>query len=207
MVWRKLVGSSPILATAGSRIRICGDDARSSVSLVICAEKNRTSNLSNVLEGGRGFQARLPSGKSLTNFNHGYRRHGTPTLFAPLNVATGQFKAGHYKRRRHREFLDFMNEVIADCPEREIHVILDNLNTHKPKHDGWLARHPSVHFHYTPTHASWLNQVEVWFSILSRRAQRGANSTSPRQVRNAIDLFLAAHNKDAAPFAWRKRQV
>jgi transposase len=158
------------------------------------------------LERAQGW-LRLPNGKSLTGFNHGYKRHGTTTLFAALNVATGQVKAGHYKRRRRREFLDFMNEVVADYPEREIHVILDNLNTHKPKHDGWLARHPCVHFHYTPTHASWLNQVEVWFSILSRLALKPASFTSPQQVRNAIDLFLAAHNKDAAPFEWRKRQV
>ncbi len=63
-----------------------------------------------------------------------------------------------------------MNEVIADYPDQEVHVILDNLNTHKPKEDRWLARHPNVHFHYTPTRASWLNQIEVWFSMLSRGA-------------------------------------
>jgi len=172
-------------------------------AVVICVDEKPHIQ---ALERAQGW-LRLPNGKSLTGFNHGYKRHGTTTLFAALNVATGQVKAGHYKRRRRREFLDFMNEVIADYPEREIHVILDNLNTHKPKHDGWLTRHPSVHFHYTPTHASWLNQVEVWFSILSRLALKPASFTSPQQVRNAIDLFLAAHNKDAAPFEWRKRQV
>jgi transposase len=172
-------------------------------AVVICVDEKPHIQ---ALERAQGW-LRLPNGKSLTGFNHGYKRHGTTTLFAALNVATGQVKAGHYKRRRRREFLDFMNEVVADYPEREIHVILDNLNTHKPKHDGWLARHPCVHFHYTPTHASWLNQVEVWFSILSRLALKPASFTSPQQVRNAIDLFLAAHNKDAAPFEWRKRQV
>jgi transposase len=172
-------------------------------AVVICVDEKPHIQ---ALERAQGW-LRLPNGKSLTGFNHGYKRHGTTTLFAALNVATGQVKAGHYKRRRRREFLDFMNEVVADYPEREIHVILDNLNTHKPKHDGWLARHPCVHFHYTPTHASWLNQVEVWFSILSRLALKPASFTSPRQVRNAIDLFLAAHNKDAAAFEWRKRQV
>ena len=101
-----------------------------------------------------------------------------------------------------------MNEVVASYPpDQEIHVILDNLNTHKPKHDQWLARHKNVHLHFTPTHASWLNQVEVWFSILSRAALRGASFTSPQQVRDAIDAFITAHNPKAAPFEWRKTAV
>jgi transposase len=100
-----------------------------------------------------------------------------------------------------------MNEVVADYPHREIHVVLDNLSSHKPKRDRWLARHPNVQVHYTPTHASWLNQIEIWFSILTRQALRGASFTSPRQVREAIDRFLAAYNAQAAPFEWRKREV
>ena len=120
------------------------------------------------LERAQGW-LKLPNGKAITGFNHEYKRHGTTTLFAALEVATGLVKAGHYQRRRRVEFLHFMNRVVADHPDREIHVILDNLNTHKPKHDRWLARHKNVHFHFTPTHASWLNQVEVWFSILSSR--------------------------------------
>ena len=101
---------------------------------------------------------RLPSGQSLTGYQHDYTRHGTSTLFAALNVISGQVQAGHYGRRRRREFLDFMNDVVAAHPDQEIHVVLDNLNTHKPKHDRWLAQHPHVRFHYTPTHASGLNQ-------------------------------------------------
>ena len=100
-----------------------------------------------------------------------------------------------------------MNEVIADYPEQEIHVILDNLNTHKPKRDRWLAKHENVHFHYTPTSASWLNQIEIWFSILGRRAIQGASFTPPQQVRNAIDQFIAVYNKQAAPFEWMKALV
>src|SRR5680860_1096434 len=111
------------------------------------------------------------------------------------------------KRRRRVEFLIFMNQVVADYPEREIHVILDNLNTHKPKRDLWLARHPQVHFHFTPTHASWLNQVEVWVSVLTRAALQGASFTSPEQVRTAIEGFVAAYNPTAEPFQWRKREV
>ena len=100
-----------------------------------------------------------------------------------------------------------MNEVVAEYPDQEIHVVLGNLNTHKPKHDQWLARHKSVRFHYTPTHASWLNQVEIWFSILKRQALKGANFVSPQDVRNAIDRFIAVYNPQAAPFEWRKRHV
>ena len=158
------------------------------------------------LERAQGW-LKLPNGKAVTGFSHEYKRHGTTTLFAALNVATGKVKAGHYQRRRRIEFLDFMNSVIAEYPDQEIHVILDNLSTHKPKRDHWLSLHKKVHFHYTPTHASWLNQIEIWFSILSRRALKGASFTSPKQVRHAIDLFIKAHNKKAAPFEWKKSHV
>ena len=100
-----------------------------------------------------------------------------------------------------------MNEVVAAHPERQIHVVLDNLNTHKPKHDRWLARHPNVHFHFTPTYASWLNMVEIWFSILQRHALAGASFTSPKQLRAAIDAYARHHNEGAAPFEWRKTTV
>ena len=116
-------------------------------------------------------------------------------------------KTGHYARRRRREFLDFMNEIVADNPGREIHVVLDNLNTHKPKNDRWLQRHPNVHLHFTPTYASWLNQVECWFSILGRQALRGASFTSPQQLRQAIDDFVSVYNPKAAPFEWKKAVV
>ncbi len=150
---------------------------------------------------------RLPDGKALTGFSHDYKRHGTTTLFAALEVATGQVTAGHYRRRRRREFLDFMNQIVDLYEGLELHVILDNLNTHKPKRDRWLQRHPNVHFHYTPTYTSWLNQIEVWFSILSRRALQGASFTSPYEVREAIDRFIEAYNQNAAPFEWTKADV
>ena len=158
------------------------------------------------LERAQGW-IRLPDGKALTGFSHCYTRHGTTTLFAALNVLTGEVKTGHYRRRRRREFLDFMNEIMASHPDREIHVVLDNLNTHKPKRDRWRSRHPNVHFHYTPTYSSWLNQVECWFSILSRKALRGASFTSPQEVRQAIDDFVTAHNQKATPFEWKKTVV
>jgi len=158
------------------------------------------------LERAQGY-LKLPNGRALRGFSHDYKRHGTTTLFAALEVATGRVKAGHYNRRRRVEFLDFMNDVISDYPGRELHIILDNLNTHKPKRDRWLSRHPNVHFHFTPTHASWLNQIEVWFGILEIRALRNASFTAPRQVREAIDRFIAVHNPKAAPFEWRKTKV
>lgn len=172
-------------------------------AVVICMDEKPNIQ---ALERAQGW-LRLPNGKAMTGFSHCYKRHGTTTLFAAMEVATGLVKTGHYKRRRRREFLDFMNEVVAQYPEREIHVVLDNLNTHKPKRDMWLARHPKVKFHFIPTYASWLNQVEVWFSLLSRNALVGASFTDPNQVRAAIDAFTAAHNEAAAPFEWTKTVV
>jgi len=172
-------------------------------AMVLCVDEKPHIQ---ALERAQGW-LRLPNGRALTGYNHQYKRHGTTTLFAALEVATGLAKAGHFSRRRRREFLLFMNEVVASYANKEIHVILDNLNTHKPKNDRWLSRHKNVHFHYTPTHASWLNQIEIWFSILARRALKDASFTSPQQVREAIDRFLETHNKNAAPFEWRKRDV
>ena len=110
-------------------------------------------------------------------------------------------------RRRRVEFLDFMNQVVAAHPVGGLPVILDNLSTHQPKDDAWLRAHPRVKLHSTPTRASWLNQMEVWFSVLSRAALVGASFTSPAQVRQAIDDFIAASNSKAHPFAWTKVKV
>jgi transposase len=172
-------------------------------ALVLCVDEKPSIQ---ALERAQGW-LRLPNGKALNGFSHGYKRHGTTTLFAALDIVTGQVLAGHYTRRRRREFLDFMNEIVAAYPNREIHVVLDNLNTHKPKEDRWLKRHPQVHLHFTPTYSSWLNQVECWFSILSEQALTGVSFTSPRQLREAIDKFVAAYNQTAAPFEWKKAVV
>ena len=158
------------------------------------------------LERAQGY-LRLPNGRALVGHGHTYKRHGTTTLFAALEVASGKVLAGHYARRRRREFLAFMNAIVAAYPGQAIHVILDNLNTHKPKRDRWLARHPNVTFHFTPNYASWLNQIEIWFSILSGAALSGASFTSPQQLREAIDAFIAAYNQNAAPFHWTKAEV
>lgn len=173
-------------------------------AVVICVDEKPHIQ---ALERAQGY-LRLPDGRALTGFSHEYERHGTTTLFAALKVATGMVRAGHYRRRRRREFLDFMNEVIADYdPDIEIHVVLDNLSTHKPKRERWLARHPNVHFHFTPTHACWLNQVEIWFSLLARAVLRGASFTHVRELRDAIDRFIEVYDAVAAPFEWRKETV
>jgi len=172
-------------------------------AMVVCMDEKPAIQ---ALERAQGW-LKLPNGKALTGANHEYQRHGTSTLFAALNVATGQVKAGHYGRRRRREFLDFMNEIVAEHPDEEIHIIMNNLSTHKPKRDHWIKRHPKVHLHFTPTHASWLNQIEIWFSLLSRYALKGASFISVRQLRQAIDDFISAHNEKAAPFEWTKRYV
>ena len=172
-------------------------------ALVLCVDEKPSIQ---ALERAQGW-LRLPNGKALNGFSHGYKRHGTTTLFAAFDIATGQVIAGHYNRRRRREFLEFMNEILAAYPEREIHVVLDNLNTHKPKQDRWLKRNPRVHLHFTPTYSSWLNQLECWFSILGEQALAGVSFTSPGQLREAIDKFVKAYNKTAAPFEWTKAVV
>lgn len=173
-------------------------------AIVLCVDEKPSIQ---ALERAQGY-LKLPNGRAITGFSHEYKRHGTTTLFAALEVATGLVAAGHYKRRRRREFLDFMNELVRGYPpDMDLHVILDNLNTHKPKHDRWLARHRNVHFHYTPTHASWLNQIEVWFSILARQALKGRSFTSSHQLRQAITQFTEAYNQQAAPFEWKKAIV
>ncbi len=172
-------------------------------AVVLCVdEKPRIQ----ALERAQGW-LRLPNGQALGGFAHRYKRHGTTTLFAALEVTTGLVKTGHYQRRRRAEFLDFMNEVVAVHPEREIHVVLDHLNPHKPKCDRWRARHKNVHFHFTPTYASWLNMIEIWFSLLQRHALAGASFTSPQQLRAAIDAYVRHHNASAAPFEWRKTTI
>ena len=147
-----------------------------------------------------------PGGRALTGQSHDYKRHGVTTLFAAFEVATGKVIASHAKRRRRIEFLGFMDEIVAAYPDQDLHVILDNLNTHK-KNEDWLRRHPKVSFHFTPTRASWLNQVEIWFSILQGKSLTGASFTSVAQLKKHIDDFIAAYNTNSKPFAWTKAKV
>ena len=171
-------------------------------AVVICVDEKPSIQ---ALERAQGY-LKLPNGRALSGHSHDYKRHGTSTLFAAFEVATGKVTATHAKRRRRLEFLDFMDEVVAAHPDQELHVILDNLNTHK-NNDAWLAAHPKVAFHFTPTSASWLNQVEIWFSILQKKSLSKASFTSVKQLREHMDHFIAAYNLNPKPFAWTKAKV
>ena len=158
------------------------------------------------LERATGY-VQTSSGKVVRGLKSTYKRHGTINLFAALNVATGIIRGKTTETKKRVDFQAFMDEVVADLsPDREVHVILDNLCTHK-KNDDWLAAHPNVTFHFTPTSASWLNQVEIWFGIFSRKALAGASFRSVTQLTQAIQDFIDVHNQKAAPFVWRKREV
>jgi len=136
-----------------------------------------------------------------------YRRNGTLNLFAALNVATGEVRKKTTKSKTRIDFQAFMDEVVKDAPaDQEIHVILDNYATHK-KNDEWLKAHPNVTFHFTPTSASWLNQIEIWFGILGRKALDGASFNSPEDLAKAIDEFCEVWHENAHPFVWKKREV
>ena len=172
-------------------------------AIVICVDEKPSIQ---ALERAQGY-LKLPTGRALTGHSHDYKRNGTSTLFAAFEVATGKVTVAHKKRRRRVEFLDFMNDIVAIYGDTAIHVILDNLNTHKPKNDRWLKRNPNVHFHFTPTRASWLNQVEIWFSILEGKSLHGASFNSVAQLREHIDAFIEAYNENAKPFVWTKAKV
>src|SRR5690349_5653277 len=171
-------------------------------AIVLCVDEKPSIQ---ALERAQGY-LKLPNGRALTGHSHDYRRHGTTTLFAALEVATGRIIAAHSKRRRRVEFLGFMNSLVAAFPDRTLHIILDNLNTHK-KNERWLKKHPKVLFHFTPTRSSWLNQIETWFSILQGQSLNGASFTAVEQLQEHIDAFIAAYNETAAPFAWTKKKV
>lgn len=172
-------------------------------ALVICVDEKPSIQ---ALERKTGY-VETDSGKIVRGYKSTYKRHGTLNLFAALEVGTGRVKTAITQKKRREDFLQFMDQVVAEtAPEQELHVILDNYCTHK-KCDVWLANHPQVHFHFTPTSASWLNQVEIWFGILSRKALRGLSTTSTSELRAAIEAFIQAYGPKAKPFQWRKREV
>ena len=128
-------------------------------------------------------------------------------LFAALNVATGTVKTKTTQTKKRPDFQSFLDDIVADVnPNQEIHVILDNYSTHK-KNDNWLKEHPNVFFHFTPTSASWLNQIEIWFGILTRKALRGASFSSTEDIKKAIEDFCEVYHQNAKPFVWKKREV
>lgn len=134
-------------------------------------------------------------------------RHGTLNLLAALEVATGAIHTHITRQKRRLEFLDFMDHLMTEMPEgKDIHVILDNDCIHK-RNDPWWAAHPNVAFQFTPTSASWLNQVDIWFGLFARKALTGASFRNIEEWRRAIEAFAAAYGPTAKPFVWRKREV
>jgi len=137
---------------------------------------------------------------------HDYKRHGTTSLFAALDVATGKVIGEVHRRHRSTEFRKFLDRIDAEVPtDLEVHLILDNYGTHKtPLIHRWLLRHPRFHLHFTPTYSSWINQVERWFAQLTEKQIRRASHRSTRALEDAIRLYLANHNADPKPFVWVK---
>jgi transposase len=137
---------------------------------------------------------------------HDYMRHGTTTLFAALDIATGKVIGEFHRRHRAKEFLQFLHTLDQNVPQKlDVHLVMDNYGTHKtPAVKRWFARHPRFQVHFTPTSSSWLNQVERWFSDLTTRQIRRGTHRSTVELENAIRDYLATHNKNPKPFVWTK---
>ncbi|MGA8336594.1 MAG: IS630 family transposase [Solirubrobacteraceae bacterium] len=136
---------------------------------------------------------------------HDYKRNGTTSLYAALEIATGEITGSCYPRHTHQEFLAFLNQLVRAYPRRPLHVVLDNSSTHStPEIKRWLERHKRVHFHFTPTGASWMNMVEIWFSILTKQqVRRGVYHDVPELIA-AIEHYIEGYNQRAQPFVWTK---
>ncbi len=136
---------------------------------------------------------------------HDYARHGTTSLFAALNVATGHVTDACYPQHRHQEFLKFLKKVASSYPGLQLHVVCDNYATHKhPEVRAWLANNPRVTLHFTPTSCSWLNLAECFFSVITRQAIRRGSFTSVKELTSAIGAFIDSWNEHPRPFAWTK---
>jgi transposase len=136
---------------------------------------------------------------------HDYVRHGTTTLFAALEVATGKVTDACYPRHRHEEFLKFLRQVAKTYPRKRLHIVVDNYATHKhPDVRGWLAKNPRITLHFTPTSGSWLNMVEIFFGIITRQAIRRGTFTSVKDLIAAIGQFIDGWNERCHPFSWTK---
>ena len=168
-------------------------------ALVLCVdEKSQIQALDRsqpVLPMGLGY---------LEGITHQYQRHGTLTLFAALDLATGAVITQCTKRHRHQEFLQFLNHIEANVPKAlDIHLVVDNYATHKHrKVKNWLAARPRYHVHYTPTYSSWLNQVEIWFNIITQKAIRRGSFCSVKKLIEKIEQFVKNYNAKSKPFTW-----
>jgi putative transposase len=168
-------------------------------ALVLCVdEKSQIQALNRtqpVLPMGLGY---------VEGITHDYVRHGTTTLFAALDVATGAVFTECKPRHRHQEFLSFLRSLDSCVPaELDVHLVVDNYATHKhPKVRTWLAQRPRFHMHYTPTYSSWLNQVERWFGLITQRAIRRGSFRSVKELVQKIDDFVHHYNRKQRPFVW-----
>jgi transposase len=136
---------------------------------------------------------------------HDYKRNATTSLYAALEIATGEVTGACHTRHTHQQFIAFLNTLVRAFPRKPLHVVLDNSSTHAtPEVKRWLERHPRVHFHFTPTGASWLNMIEIWFSILTKQqVRRGVYHNVPELIA-AIEHFIESYNERALPFVWTK---
>ena len=161
-------------------------------ALVLCVDEKSQIQ---VLPLGLGY---------VEGVTHDYVRNGTTTLFAALDIATGKVITQCKRRHRHHEFLSFLRHIDANvAKDLDIHLVIDNYATHKhAKVRGWLAARPRYHVHFTPTSASWLNQVERWFGIITQQAIRRGTFKSVRELTAKITRFIEDYNKDSTPFAW-----
>ncbi len=145
--------------------------------------------------------------KVVRGLNSTYKRHGTINLFAALEVASGSVRGTTSQSKKRTDFIAFLSGIVNDYDEdQELHIIADNHSIHKGL-DNWLAEHPNVHLHYTPTSASWLNMVEIWFGIFTRKVLKGASFASLDDLVAKIMDYIKYYPEVAHPFVWRKREV
>ena len=146
----------------------------------------------------------LSAGKP-RRWSNEYVRHGTRTMLAALDIATGEATTWVNKTRKAADFVKFMNQVVKEYPNQRLCVIMDNLNTHKGKAaQEWLAKHPNVTFHFTPTHASWVNLAECFFSVLTRQGLQQAVHRSVKELEKFLEDFVEQYNKTCGPYIWTK---
>lgn len=174
-------------------------------ALVICVDEKPNIQ---ALERRTGYAVSSDK-KLIQGIESTYKRNGTVNLFAALEVSTGYIhgKVTPPEEKTKSGFISFMNKLLADLPQTgEYHVIMDNHSIHK-RHGAWLDNHPNVFLHYTPTSASWLNMVEIWFGILTRKSLRKKSFSDTEELARHIESFIHAYNGAARPFVWRKREI
>lgn len=172
-------------------------------AIVVCVDEKP---MIQALERKTGY-VKVANQKVVRALQSTYKRHGTVNLFAALTATSGQIHGKVTREKKRADFLEFMDEIVEGLPEeKEIHVILDNHSIHK-RLGFWLEGHKNVFFHYTPTSASWLNMVEIWFGIFTRKVLSGASFSSQEELTAKIYDYIESYKENAHPFIWRKREV